>query len=435
MSKKVITGGVSRRQFVKAVGAGSAVAAGAGLGLFGGKAPAFAQGTTLHVLQLSGFVPAIDAQLKAMAEDFGKANGVTMKMEFINLNDVLPRAIASVESKTGPDVVLLQWNQAWLFGDSFIDVGDVVQAVGGNKIYKFNRDAAIVGKTYRGVPYYNVASAMTYNMDMLKAAGVTGKLPDTYDDLLKLGTLMKKQGLPVGWCLGHTIGDGAFGNYPIIWSWGGAEVDEKGRVIINSKETKAALEWFRQFWNDACDPGGTAWNDSNNNQAFLGQTVSIVFNAASIYVKARTDKNDKLADVIKHTIPPAGPAGRYELVQQYNNHIPVYSKNQKLAKDWLKFLGAKPQYDRMFRAGRGFAQGISPEWETHPMWKEDPQMEPYKELTKYGRNMGYKGVYNRASSEVQAKYLIADMMARSLKDGSDSAMKWAESEMKLVYGA
>src|SRR5262249_36568308 len=160
------------------------------------------------------------------------------------------------------------------------------------------------------------------------------------------------------------------------------------------------------FWNDACDPGGMGWNDASNNQAFLGETVSIVLNAASIYVKARNDKNDKLADVMKHTVAPAGPAGRYELIQQYNHHIPPYSKNQKLAKEWLKYIGQDKQYERIFRAGKGFAQGIAPQWDTHAMWKEDAQMEPYKDLTKYGRNMGYKGAYNRASSEVQAKYII-----------------------------
>ncbi|HEX7926648.1 MAG TPA: hypothetical protein VF678_03590, partial [bacterium] len=146
-------------------------------------------------------------------------------------------------------------------------------------------------------------------------------------------------------------------------------------------------------------------------------------------------KNDKLADKMKHTVAPAGPKGRYELIQPYNHHVPAYSKNMKLAKEWLKFIGQRQQYERVFRAGRGFAQGILPEWDSHPMWKEDPQMEPYKDLTKYGRSMGWRGPFGRGASEVQAKYLIADMMARSLKDGSDSAMKWAESEMKLVYGS
>jgi len=433
MSKKATTGaGVSRRQFIKAAGAGSAVAAGAGLGLFGGKAPAFAQERTVHVLQLSNFAPAIDVQLKAMGEEFGKAHKCRMNLEFINLNDVLPRTIASTESKTGPDVVLLQWNQAWLFGDAFLDVGDVVKAVGGDKIHKFNRDAVNVKGVYRGVPYYNIGSAMVYNNAMWKEGGLSA-FPDTYDQLLKDGAKMKKLGWPIGWTLGHTIGDGAFGNYPILWAFGGYERDEHGKVAINSRGTRDACEYMREFWHAAADEGGMAWDDASNNQAFLGETISCCLNAASIYMKARRDGNNTLADKIRHTVAPKGPAGRYELIQQYNYHIPAYSKNVKLAKDWLKFLMRHDNYEKVFVASGGFAQGFSSDWEHHPLWDKDPVMKPYSELTKYGRNMGYKAAYDRASSEVQAKYIVTDLFVRAIKEGTDSAIKWAENELKQVY--
>ena len=439
---------LSRRELIKTAGAGAAVAAGVGVGLFGGKAPAFAQGVTVHTLQLFSFVPETDHELHRLGDEFEKLNGCKMKMEHISLNDVLPRAVAAVESKTGPDVILLQWNQAQLFGESFTDVSDVVKAVGGDKIHKFNREAALVNGVYRGVPIYNVASAMTYNKTICDPLGIT-KYADTYDDLLNVGRKLKKAGKPIGWCLGHTIGDGAFGNYPIVWSFGGAEVDEKGKVIINSKETREALKWIRAFWTEACDEGGMAWSDSNNNQAFLAETVGCVFNAASIYIKARTDARDAkakgdeatakhwttLADNIRHTIPPVGPAGRYELVQPYCHHVPAYSPNVKLAKDWLRYIGAQKQYERLFVAGQGFIQGIAPEWDRHAMWKKDAIMEPYKELSKYGRNMGYKGAYSRGASEAQAKYIIVDMLARAIQQDVESAITWAESELKLVYAA
>lgn len=445
-ARKAKGGAVSRRELIKAAGAGAAVAAGVGAGLFGGRAPAFAQGVTLHVLQLSNFVPAMDTALNELAAEFEKHASCKMRLEFITLNDVLPRAIAAVESKTGPDVILLSWNQGELLGDGLSDVGDVVKAVGGNKIHKANREAVLVNGVYRGVPFYNVASAMTYNKAMCDPLGIT-KYADTYDDLLNIGRKLKKAGKPVGWCLGHTLGNGAFGNYPIIWSFGGAEVDEKGKVIINSKETREALKWMRAFWTEACDEGGMAWNDSNNNQAFIAETVGAVFNAASIYIKLRTDARDAkakgdeaaaqhwttLANSVRHTIPPTGPAGRYELVQPFNYHITAYSPNQKLAKDWLRFVGAPKQYERVFVAGQGFAQGIAPEWDRHPMWKKDPIMEPYKELSKYGRNMGYKGPYGRGASETQAKYIIADMLARSIQQDVESAVTWAENELNLAY--
>jgi multiple sugar transport system substrate-binding protein len=422
--------GISRRAFMKAAGMGAA--AGAGLGLFGGKTPLLAQQRELRITQLYSFAPATDEQLKAIAAEFGKAAGATVTIEFVGTNDVLPKTVASVESGGGPDLVLLTWNQAQIFGAAFADMGEVVQALGGNKIYPFNREAVQVDGVYRGVPFINIGSAMVYNKAMCKEAGVTS-FPDSYDELMAAGAKLKKNGTPVGWCLGHTIGDGCFPNYPLLWSFGAAETDEQGKVAINSRETRRAIDWMREFWFAACDEGGMAWNDASNNQAFLGEQIACTLNAASIYVKARNDKNDKLADQIVHSVAPAGPYGRFHLIEPFNYHVPAYSKNVKLAKEFLVHLGQKAQYERILRAGKGFLQGIGPEWETDPMWKDDPQMSAYKDLSRYGRSMGFKGPYGRGASEVQVKYIVADMLAQGINDGADSAVAWAEREMKLTY--
>jgi multiple sugar transport system substrate-binding protein len=442
--------GITRREAVKAAGAGAlgaaALLAGAGAGLFGGKAPAFAQGTTLNALHPLSFIPEIDDTTRTLAEEFGKQAGVKMNMEFIDQNGLLPRVVAGVESKAGPDIYELQWNTGWLFGNAFADVGDLVQALGGKKLHAYSLDAVHVDGVYRGVPLYCIASAMTYNKKICDPLGIT-KYANTYDELRAIGRKLKQAGKPIGWCLGHTVGDGAFGNYPILWSYGGAEVDEKGRVIINSPGTREALKFMKAFWTEACDENGMAWNDASNNQAYLAENVGAVLNAASIYIKLRRDeraaraKGDTagadhwgdLANNTRHTVAPKGPKGRYELVQQYSYHVASYSPNVKLAKDYVRYVGLKPNYERLFLAGQGFALGISSEWDHHPFWKKDPLLEPFNQLSKYGRNMGFHGSYNRKASEVQAKYIIADMFARGIQQDVESAVKWAEGELKLVY--
>ncbi len=442
------TRGISRRNLLKAAGAGAAVAAGGSAGLFGGKAPAFAQGTTLNVVQQSNFVPDIDAVHKEFAAEFEKLHNCTVNLEFIGTNDVLPRAVANVEAGTGADIFELYWNQGWLFGNSLVDVGDVVAHAGGNKLHKFNREAVMVNGVYRGMPKLNIPSVMTYNKKICDPLGLT-KYPDTYDELRVFGAKLKKAGKPVGWCLGHTLGDGAFGNYPIVWAFGGAETDEKGRVIIKSKETLEAIKFMRAFWTDACDENGMAWNDASNNQAFLAETVGSVLNAASIYIKARRDARqarekgdaagaqhwDDLANNTRHTIAPTGPGGRYHLILPFNWHVMGYSKNVKLSKELLMYFGERKQMERLFIAGQGFATGVDPYFDNHPWWKTDPLMEPYKECNKYARNMGFKGPFNRGSAEVQAKYIMADMLARGIQQDPESAVSWAESEMKLIYKA
>ena len=71
---------LSRRDFVKTTGAAAVVATGAGLGLFGGKAPAFAQSRELHVLEWSSFVKEADKEVDAQAAEFGKMEGIKVKV-------------------------------------------------------------------------------------------------------------------------------------------------------------------------------------------------------------------------------------------------------------------------------------------------------------------------------------------------------------------
>ncbi len=218
--------GLSRRAALKAAAAGTLAAT--GLAAWGGQAPLFAQQRKLHCLFNSNFRPLFDVELKKLAVEYTKLSGVEISMEFITNNDVPARLTAAVESKQGMDLSVVQWNQAHLFASGLIDLGDIVAAAGGNKIYAAAREANHVEGVYRAFPWYIITSGMTYNKAMCDKAGVT-KFPDTYDELLVAGKKLKQAGTPVGWCLGHTNGDGAFGNYPIFWNFGAFEVDEKGR--------------------------------------------------------------------------------------------------------------------------------------------------------------------------------------------------------------
>src|SRR5437867_9885310 len=91
---------VLRREFLKLSGVAGILAA--------GRAPAFAQGTSLHFLQWSHFVPAADAVFEAQAREFGKQAGVDVKIERINQNDLQARATAAIQSGSGPDIMVLR---------------------------------------------------------------------------------------------------------------------------------------------------------------------------------------------------------------------------------------------------------------------------------------------------------------------------------------
>src|SRR5439155_399304 len=72
---------------------------------------------------------------------------------------------------------------------------------------------------------------------------------------------------------------------------------------------------------------------------------------------------------ISHFSIPDGPLGRtapYKVA--FSHAIMKYSKNQKAAREFLKWLHAKEQFGRWFEIEEGYSVGATTVWENHPMW-------------------------------------------------------------------
>jgi multiple sugar transport system substrate-binding protein len=413
-----------------------ALAAAAGAEFVIGKAPALAQTRTLHVLQWSSFVPAADVVTDQQAADFGKQAGVKVTIEHVNANDLPARATAAIEGRKGPDILQLNNNYPQLYAGGLEDHNQLIAELGGDKFYPFIMDAVRVDGVVRGVPYIFGGGANTYRKDIFQKVGID-KLPDTWEEHLAAGKKLKKYGMPIGQTLGHTFGDAPGFAYPLLWSFGGMEVDDKGKVVLNSKETLAAVEFLKEFWFAACDEGGLAWDDSSNNRAFLAETIACTLNGASIYFVARYTPEKAapgLADKIGHYLMSRGPAGRFHTVGQFSNCITTYSENKEIARDYIRYCHKKEVFEQFLTTNKGYVNGPLPEWQQHPMWEADPAVTIFRELPQYGRNAGYAGPYNRQSAEVWAKYIIVDMFAKVVKgEPPKSSIAWAEQELKNVY--
>ena len=87
--------------------------------------------------------------------------------------------------------------------------------------------------------------------------------------------------------------------------------------MVLDKETLESVRFMTQFWKDAHDEGGLAWDDSNNNRAFLSGDISASLNGASIYVAALNGadkfKTDKRAAAPTSCTRRPRPEGRARL--------------------------------------------------------------------------------------------------------------------------
>ena len=417
---------VSRRRFL-ALTAGAAAL---------GRAPAFAQSTQLRLLQWSHFIPAADKVFDAQAAEFGKQAGVEVQIERINQNDIQTRVTAAVQSGSGPDIIIMANNHPLLYESALADVSDVAEAIAGKQggWYDYAKLNCVAGSRWIAVPQFIISWAITYREDWLREAGF--EYPKTWDDFRKVGRAMKAKGKPFGQAFGHSINDPNNWCYPLVWMWGGMEVQSDGRTVaLNSKNTVEAVKFNTVLWKEVFDEGGLAWDDSNNNRAFLSSEISLTGNAPSIYVAAR----DKFPDVYRgtnHGHYPPGPAGRYYWLPCWNSCVLKQSRNVKVAKDFVRFYMDRAQFDRYFETMDTFGIPGTKVYRDHPLWKKDPKTAVFPETLASARQVGYAGPPGRKATEVLSKYIIVDMFAKAIQGlKPEDAVAWAAGELKKIYDA
>jgi multiple sugar transport system substrate-binding protein len=437
---------ITRRKLLKTSSAGVLAAKSGGIAgiLASASAPAYAQVTSIHWLRWNDFVPASDQLLrKELLPEAEKALGIKVNLETINGNDLQPRVTAAIQSGGGADLIMIFNNQSALYAESVVDLSDIVEEVSGKEggLYKYSRAVTSDGTRFNAMPWAIVGAMNAYRKSWFEEIGVA-KFPESWEEYRDIGKKLKAKGRPIGQAVSHSFGDPPTFVYPLLWSFGGKEVAEDGKTVaINSEATLESVKYMVAFWKDACDEGGLAWDDTSNNRAFLAQTIAATLNGASIYIEALrnpdkyiTEKGAQLKSDILHAPLPKGPAGQFGLHTFFSHMLMSYSKNQKVAKDLLRWLHTPANYERWFVSQKGFATPPTPQWETHKLWGEDPVMEPYKVAGKLGQAPGFAGPAGKKAAEVLTKYVIVDMYAKAIQGmPARDAVTWAEGELKKIY--
>ena len=436
-----------RRSVLKLAGGTAAVSLGGMAGILAtGRTPAYAQQKTVHWLRWVDFVPASDALLrKELVPQAEKELGIKINLETVNGNDLQPRTTAAIQSGAGPDLIMAFNNYTYIYANSVVDLTDLAEDLGKREggIYKYCRSFCSNGKMFMSMPWTVPGGMISYRKSWFAEEGANA-FPKNWDEYRTLGKKLKAKSRPLGQTLGHTFGDAPTFTYPYLWSWGGKEVEADGKTVaINSKETLESVKFMQGFWKDAMDEGGLAWDDTNNNRAFLSQTISATLNGASIYIEAsrkpeqyQTEKGTPMKDDILHSPLPAGPAGQFGMHLMQSDMLMKYSKNQDAAKEFLKWIHAEKNFEKWFISQKGYSTPCTAKWEEHPLWAQDPVMAPFKVAARLGQAPGFAGLPNEKAAEALSKYIVTDMYAKAVQGmPPEEAVKWAEEELKKIYAA
>jgi multiple sugar transport system substrate-binding protein len=390
-------------------------------------------GGSLEAILRRSFIPQMNAIQENQMAQWGKEHNVEVMVS--SPGEWREMIAAGIESKTG-DIGETFQEEALIYGNALADVSDICEELG-SKYGGWYELAQRVGKdkngVWRTIPRAFTAHLLNYRTDYFGEVGYPEGCK-TYDDYLDAATKLKEAGLPL---VANTVSqtgpnDSASWTYSVLWSHGGSEVDEAGKVAINSEGTRKALTYMKALA-EVSSPNITGYDEGANNRAFLGGEISATQNATSIYYNAT---GDVLANM-NHMRYPEGPAGWIMFTEMNTLSLFEHSKNLEAGKALLKWLMEPEQLIPLTQIGITFYTPLLKTYDDMPSmpWNVDPKLSVAKGLAHGGNVTGYPLPPSAKSAKAYQNRTIVNMFARVITNDAsiDEAIKAAEEDLKSIY--
>jgi multiple sugar transport system substrate-binding protein len=402
---------------------------------------------TLKILQWNHFVPGYDKWFNNQyIKEWGEKNDTDVIVDNVGIPAINTTAAAEVSAKKGHDLFLFLWPKP-VYEDEVIDHREIYEEV--EKKYGKPIDLAIKStynpktKKYFGFSDSYVPDPINWRKSMFDEVGMK---PDTWDDIRVAGKKIKdKRNVPIGIGLAQEI-DTAMAMRAILYSFGGSEQDEQGRLVIGSKNTVEAVKFVKALYQETMTPEVFSWDASSNNRAMLAGRASVVLNAISVTREAE-NKNmmvdgKPIGDDIWLAKPAKGPVRRMGLEHVMNVYVIwKFAENIAGAKKFLvDYVG---NFHRAFEASEFYNFPCFPKQvpDLKQLVQNDKKAKPpdkYAVLADsldWATNVGYPGYSNAAIDDIYSQWIVNNMFAKAAQGvmSPEDAVKEAEAKARDIF--
>jgi multiple sugar transport system substrate-binding protein len=396
------------------------------------------RGAELKLLRWKRYVQGDEDLWMANTAKFTQRTGVKVTVESVVGEELRAKGAMVASVGAGPDIVVGSPEMPHQYADKCVDLTDVASYLGQKYggWYEVCERSCIRDGRWIAMSVAVVSFCVVYRQSMVKAAGFDG-IPRDLDGFLRLCQALKARGTPVGLPLGNGLGDHSWCQW-LLWSYGASLVDASDRVVIDSEQTVAALEYAKALY-PTFVPGTLSWLDPSNNKVFLAGEISLTWNPISIYYVARTSSEPAMkamAADIQHAHLPIGPVGRpMELHGLLTGFVFKHSKYPNAAREYLRFMLEREQYEAWQQASLGYMCQTLRAYESNPIWTSDPKITPFRDGPRLTQYSAYPGKVGPASAAVAADLIIPQMFAEAASGRATvkDAIARAEQRAKRYY--
>jgi multiple sugar transport system substrate-binding protein len=398
----------------------------------------------LSVLLWSHFVPSHDTWFDRFTTEWGQRVGVNVKVDHIDQAQITTRIAAEIAARQGHDLIQFIAPLAQ-FEPSVLDLKDVTDEANNRfgaqlELCQKSSFNPATGKYYAYSPGW-VPDPGNFRKSLWEPAGFPNG-PTTWDELLQGGAQIKQsKNVQMGLGMSQEI-DSNMVLRALMWSYGASIQDESSKVVLNSPETIAAVEFMSRLFRDTMTNEVFSWNAASNNQGLVAGKLSYVVNSISAYRTAQ-GTNPPVADDVLFVPALKGPvramAAQHVL---YNWIIPSHASNPDAAKEYLLHYTenyaaatyASKLYD--FCAYSGRTPNLEGWLASDPFGSQPANKLAFlKDATQWSTNIGYPGPANTAEGEVFSTFIIPNMFARVARgeQTAQQSVAAAENQVNAVF--
>jgi multiple sugar transport system substrate-binding protein len=396
----------------------------------------FSGGGELQILLNAHFIPAYDTWVDQWAADWGEKNRVKITIDHILAGQTAQKNAAEVAAGTGHDMIrFTRGGEVNLFNESLVDVSDLAKQIGqqyGGWVLPISEQIGMHEGVWKGLPEYFVDRPALYRKDLFDANGL--KVPETWEDLLKAGAVLKGKGNPVGIAISQGNNDSHNSLVSILWSYGASYVGPDSKTVtVDTPEMRQAISYVVELYKQAMTDEVLSWDESSNNQALASGRASWIHNPISA-LRTIEKSSPELAKNIFISLPPGGPKGRQTSVSTNVFGIMSWSKNVPAAKAFLTDYFAL--YSEAVKVSEGYNQPLLNGFRKKPMpiLGDDPKLQVLQDFDQLARTSGNPGSPTPASGEVDNNWIVPLMIGKAVQDSDvDAAIRWGEEKVKVIY--
>lgn len=428
---------LSRREFLRVTGTG-AVLLGSGLtgiGILAQDATAtplpLPEGAVgkLTVIHRTEYFQVVQQMFHDTVVNYASAHGIDLDISTANpevFGDFPAKMLAAVQAGNPPDLGYNQLNIPSLISlDILEDVTDVVDELtsryGAAVPVEAQFNGMFQGRWY-AIPFMSYTGAWFARKDKFEEKGIDVQSLLTFDDRRDACLEVSDPSNNFyGW--GMTInrsGDGHGLISSVIQAFGGRFVDDTGfKVIFNSPETVAAVEWMKETYTSdkykpMLPPGIESWTDTSNNEAYLAGTIGMTLNQPSVYAKAKADGNPVFENTAVMHAPTWNDGTLHEAGG--NGWLMIFkgAPNTEVAKDLVYNLLDPANYTPMVQNGGGLFMPAYADLWTDDVLGADPNFAIFKDILLHAEpyfGQSHPAPPNALVGQIDAASITSQMMA------------------------